>query len=92
MKRVHIPSCFTAGIIKGLAEHKDYARHFGSTLGISWHLRTAQELGLVAQNEDGTWEITDLGNTYYSEHNLDRLPNTRAYYWSRDSWDMRPKE
>ena len=69
--------CFVIGIIKGLVEHKDPTRHFGSTLSFNEHVKTARDKGLV--DEDG--QLTEAGLRFYEKHNLAKLPDCRAYMW-----------
>jgi hypothetical protein len=70
-------SCFVAGIVKGLIEHGDPYKHFGSLGGYLWHLADAQASGHV----DALGQVTDAGREWYRSSNLAALPNVRSYMW-----------
>lgn len=70
-------SCFVAGIVKGLIEHNDPYRHFGSLGAYLWHLADAQESGYV----DALGQVTDAGREWYKSAGLADLPDCRAYLW-----------
>ena len=70
-------SCFVAGIVKGLIEHDDPYKHFGSLGGYLWHLADAQASGYV----DALGQVTDAGREWYRSSDLAALPNVRSYMW-----------
>lgn len=76
-----------AGIVKGLVEHGDATRHFGSLLGFGWHTALARDLGYVTLDESKVL-LTESGRAYYELAGLQELPDVRAYFWTmkRDDW------
>lgn len=70
-----------AAIVKGLVEHGDKRRHFGSTLAFTYHWQTAVECGVVDENG-----VTDLGRRYYETARLMDLPDTRMTFWAEQSF------
>lgn len=78
-----------AGLIKGLKEHDDPFRHFGSLLGYFHHLAQAIELGLIFGDLPRE-SLTEAGERYYADKKLDELPDCNSYNWCRvrddDSW------
>jgi hypothetical protein len=78
------PTCFTAAIVKGLIEHNDKFRHFGSLGGFMYHLSGAIELGLVKRSGD----VTDKGRKWYADKQMDKLPQGRAYMWTNRDWSL----
>jgi hypothetical protein len=75
-------TCFVAGIVKGIVEHDDATRHFGSLMAFQGHLSDAVAAGVVTF----TKKVTDLGHRYYTAANLKELPGTRAYMWPSRDW------
>lgn len=75
-------TCCTAGIVKGLVEHGDHRRHFGSYLALPWHLEVAERNGLITVADKVT--LTASGRQYYDEKQLADLPDGRAYMWPRE--------
>ncbi len=73
----------TAGIVKGLKEHGDATRHFGSLMSFRHHLHVAESLGLI-EIRPGETVLTAAGEDYYVTKNLAALPNCRAYFWAAD--------
>jgi len=80
--------CFVAAILKGLIEHNDYRRHFGSYLGIRAHLQNAIKLGLVIGDGHDGVALTDLGSRCYEAWNLASLEDCRAYFWGKKDSDF----
>lgn len=72
---------FMDAIVKGLVEHQDATRHFGSLLGFGYHRATAVSLKLITV-EDGVCTLTDAGRAYYSKRGLATLPDCRATFWT----------
>lgn len=72
---------FMDAIVKGLVEHQDATRHFGSLLGFGYHRATAVAMGLITV-EDGLCLLTDAGRAYYSKRELNTLPDGRATFWT----------
>lgn len=81
-----VTTCFVAGIVKGLIEHGDPYRHFGSLLGYKSHLHKAIAAGVV--NADESLGITELGKKWYAAANLAGLEDCRAYFWGARSWEI----
>jgi hypothetical protein len=87
-------SCFVAGIVKGLVEHNDPYRHFGSTLAYLEHLRAAMESGLVELvcEEDLSstrTKVTVKGLIWYQTHNLAQYPDhSRSYSWNENEFEV----
>jgi hypothetical protein len=74
--------CFVAGIVKGVKEHGDTSRHFGSTLALKSHFNEAMEYGLVS----GTCrdaKLTEKGEKAYEVWRLVEMPDGRSYLWPR---------
>lgn len=69
----------SAAIVKGLIEHDDGTRFFGSTTGYDAHLSKALLRGLVS--ESGA--VTPIGIEWY-ERCLKQLPQTRQAFWNKD--------
>jgi len=65
-----------AAIVKGLKEHNDGTRHFGSTMGYKGHLHDAVELGVITSQS----QLTAKGIEWYERCLVD-LPQGRATYW-----------
>ena len=88
MNRSRIPvTCYTAAIVKGIAEHDDATRFFGSISTFNGHLHDAKALGLV---QFCGRKLTEDGRRFYEKAQLAKLPDTRAYYWSTDEkWGSR---
>ena len=76
----HNVECFVAGIVKGIKEHGDVRRHFGSTLALATHFNEALEHGLVI-GDIKTAKLTDLGCKAYDEWQLSKMPEGRSYLW-----------
>ena len=72
--------CLVAGIVKGIKEHGDVRRHFGSTLALGIHFNEALEHGLVI-GDIKTAKLTDLGCKAYDEWQLSKMPEGRSYLW-----------
>ena len=71
---------FTRALLKGLIEHMDPARYFGSTGALADHMRRAEACGWIVGRE-----VTDEGRRVYNAENLTFLPHEgRAYMWD---WD-----
>lgn len=83
-------TCFTAGIVKGLVEHNDPYRHFGSIAGFMFHAKVAIDLGYVSvvSDEDGInrFTVTKEGMSYYTSMCLSSLEGTRSYFWNNRDW------
>lgn len=67
----------SAAIVKGLVEHKDGTRFFGSTMSYRAHFENAVNRGLVT--EDGG--VSEQGAEWY-ERCLKRLPQSRQVFWN----------
>lgn len=80
-------TCFVAGIIKGVLEHGDPYRHFGSLMGYREHLKHAVVAGLVVEVGNKV-QVTTAGRNYYAKHGLERLPQGRSYFWSNNDWNV----
>lgn len=78
---------FTAGIVKGLKEHNDARRHFGSLMSFQHHLHVAESLGLIERGTGMVVSLTAAGEDYYTAKNLGALPDCRAYFWAADHSD-----
>ena len=80
-------TCYVAGIVKGLVEHDDAYRHFGSLLSFEHHFQEAAKCGFV----DSDRNLTEKGREWYDKSNLRDLPDARSYFWdvefSDDSGD-----
>jgi hypothetical protein len=76
-------SCsFPLAIVKGLVEHGDGRRYFGSTLSFSGYADDAISAGWLKRDAADHLELTDAGRTAYRQLKLDALPRTgRAYTW-----------
>lgn len=70
----------SAAIVKGLIEHDDGTRFFGSTTGYASHLDKAILRGLVS----GSGAVTSIGIEWY-ERCLKQLPQTRQAFWNKDA-------
>lgn len=70
-----------AAIVKGLMEHKDGTRYFGSTMSFTSHLADAIKFGYVTDAEKR--KVTPLGKEWY-ERCLKELPQKRQVYWGAD--------
>lgn len=79
-------TCFVAGIVKGLVEHGDATRHFGSLIGFEAHMQQAIKDGVVNADES----LTDAGKAWYSAAKFSELKDCRAYFWDRDDWGIKP--
>jgi hypothetical protein len=79
--------CFVAGIIKGLKEHGDISRHFGSTLALTFHWQKAFEAGLVKGNTKNP-ELTEKGLRAYEVWKLSEMPQGRSYLWPRLKFEL----
>lgn len=65
---------FTVAILKGAIEDEP-EKHFGSTLALREHMRTAEDHDLI--NEIG--EPTEKAQDFYERYRLASLPDGRAY-------------
>lgn len=72
---------FMDAIVKGLVEHNDATRHFGSLLGFGYHRATAVAMKLITV-ESSVCSLTDAGRAYYSKRGLIALPDCRATFWT----------
>ncbi len=79
--------CFVAGIIKGLKEHRDISRHFGSTLALKEHWLNAFEAGLV-KGDTKNPELTEKGLRAYDVWKLSEMPQGRSYLWNRKIFEL----
>lgn len=75
-RRDRFADIFTVALIKGAVEGDSY-RHFGSLGGAAQHLATARRLGLIDLEDEHT--ATARAQALYRRHQLDRLPEGRAY-------------
>lgn len=66
-----------AGIVKGLIEHNDKYRHFGSFLAFNMHMRNTVKCGVVDENG----AVTEKGRKWYEQKRFAELPDGRAYFW-----------
>ena len=66
----------SAAIVKGLIEHADGRRFFGSLMAYTCHLETAIEQNLVMPNG----KVTPKGTEWY-ERCLKSLPQSRPVFW-----------
>ena len=84
-------SCFVAAIVKGLVEHNDITRHFGSLLALRSHCREAADLGLISWDGEKAWEakITPLGIAAYHEWGLVDLPCSWAFLWPQREYVLK---
>lgn len=82
--------CFVAGIIKGLKEHGDISRYFGSTLALGWYCNDAKEHGFISLDGDKirTAKLTELGEAAYNAWGLESMPECRSYLWPRTKFDL----
>jgi hypothetical protein len=84
--------CFVAGIVKGIKEHDDPSRHFGSTLALHQHFTDAENLGLVTgeikQSKICNAQLTTLGEAAYSKWKLASMPDGRSYLWPQKTFDI----
>lgn len=72
---------FPAAILKGIIEHGDATRYFGSLGGFSYYKEQAQARKLI----DADAAPTETGLDYYISRGLWLLPDSgRAYMWR---WD-----
>ncbi len=83
----HNVECFVAGIVKGLKEHGDIRRHFGSTLGLLAHFNDAVAHGLVIGAVNSA-QLTDLGCRAYDAWELSEMPECRSYLWPRKAFNL----
>lgn len=67
----------TDAILKGVIEHGDAARHFGSTGALAYHLRVAIKAGYL----DAFNVPTAAGVARYDERQLGALPDSRWCFW-----------
>lgn len=67
----------SAAIVKGLVEHNDGMRFFGSTMAYTYHLENAIKRGYVTESKS----VTALGREWY-ERCLKQLPQTRQVFWT----------
>lgn len=91
IKNIHhgfdfMSDCFTAAIVKGMIEHNDAKRYFGSLLAFKDHLRVAQDCGVVI-GEGREISVTELGRAWYEDKKMNELSETRAYLWSLERKD-----
>ena len=85
MNKIH--SCFVLGIVKGIEEHGDTTRYFGSTLGMSWHILEAIDAGFIEGNKVVRLRearLTPEGKAFYKQAGLKYLPECRSYMWGRE--------
>lgn len=71
-----------AGIVRGLIEHQDPYRHFGSLGAFKWHLDEAKKLGFVEDGPDDSLRVTEAGVDFYNKYKLKELPDGRANGWT----------
>lgn len=76
----------SAAIVKGLIEHKDGRRFFGSLMSYTSHLEVAVSQNLVTANG----KVTARGKEWY-ERCLKQLPQGRQAFWP-DRGSPREKE
>lgn len=67
----------SAAIVKGLIEHNDGTRYFGSTMSYTYHFANAVKYGLVTEGG----EVSSIGVEWY-ERCLKDLPQTRQVFWT----------
>lgn len=72
-------------IVKGIVEHDDSARYFGSLGAHQYYLREARRHGLI----DGQKQVTPAGRNWYDSRQLGDLPERRWMFWpeSRQAQD-----
>jgi hypothetical protein len=68
---------FSAAIIKGLVEHDDGTRFFGSTMAYTFHVENAVKRGYLSNSQS----VSALGREWY-EQCLKQLPQTRQVFWT----------
>lgn len=67
----------SAAIVKGLVEHDDGTRFYGSTMAYTFHFQNAVKRGLVTKAN----VVTARGVEWY-ERCLKQLPQTRQAFWT----------
>lgn len=67
----------SAAIVKGLVEHDDGTRFFGSTMAYTYHFANAVKRGFVTDSK----VVTARGLEWY-ERCLKQLPQTRQAFWT----------
>ena len=77
-------SASVAGIIKGIIEHGDKFRHFGSTMSGTYWVAAAVKAGFITESE----VITDKGIAWYKQHRMSELKDCRAYFWPLKDWSF----
>ena len=68
---------FSAAIVKGLIEHDDGTRFFGSTAEYTYHQAVAEKRGLITEAD----VVTASGREWYGRC-LKQLPQTRQVFWT----------
>ena len=68
---------FTAAIVKGLIEHDDGTRFFGSTMAYTYHHSNAVRRGLITEDN----VVLASGREWY-ERCLKELPQIRQVFWT----------
>ena len=79
--------CFVAGIVKGVKEHGDASRHFGSTLAMRSHWEDAIYSGLVCGTIKNA-KLSERGLKAYDVWKLADMPDGRSYMWPRKVFDL----
>ena len=69
----------SAAIIKGLVEHQDGRRFFGSTMNYTHHFENAVSRGYVMPDKS----LTPMAMDWYERH-LAALPQSRQVFWKSD--------
>ena len=88
-KKTHL---FILAIVKGVKEHAEPTRHFGSLLGFAHYRNAVVEAGYAvytASNPGGETlpnvlylKLTPAGEKLYKTVKLDQAPDCRATFWS----------
>ena len=80
---MHINYEPTDAILKGIIEHGDAARHFGSTGALAHYLREAVRGGLLTMrvSAPGGYVPTAAGVARYDDRQLGALPDARWCFW-----------
>lgn len=72
-------TCMSAAIVKGVIEHKDATRYFGSLMSFTFHLEWAIRRKLINKHR----KVLKRGQEWY-DRCLHALPQGRQVFWDKD--------
>jgi hypothetical protein len=88
--RMKTVECFEAGVVKGVKEHGDASRYFGSTMALRGWCEETQRAGLISWDgkNSSSCKLTELGEAAYEVWRLVEMPDGRSYLWPRKTFDL----